>query len=60
VNRAIQGIGRRADIARNNRMAEILSASGDQVPINRLLDVISPKSISEGNKLFRTSSAANK
>jgi len=58
LSRTIQGIGRRADIARNNRMAEILSATGDQVPLNRLLDTIAPKAIREGNKLFRASSAA--
>ncbi|MEH2565669.1 hypothetical protein [Bradyrhizobium sp. AZCC 2289] len=59
VNRMVQGIGRRADIARNNRLAEILSATGDQVPLNRLLDTIAPKAIREGNKLFRASSASN-
>jgi Cell Wall Hydrolase len=58
-SRMIQGIGRRADIARNNRLAEILSATGDQVPINRLLDVIAPKAIREGNKLFRASSSSH-
>jgi hypothetical protein len=60
VNRAIQGIGRRSDIARNNRLAEILSASGDQIPINRLLTTLEPESIREGNKLFRSSASANK
>jgi cell wall hydrolase len=57
-NRLFQTIGRRADIARNNRMAEILSATGDQIPINRLADIIAPKAIRQGNKLFRASTAA--
>jgi hypothetical protein len=60
LNRTIQGIGRRSDIARNNRLAEILSASGDQIPINRLLTTLEPESIREGNKLFRSSASANK
>jgi hypothetical protein len=57
-NRLFQTIGRHADIARNNRMAEILSATGDQIPIDRLADVIAPKAIRQGNKLFRSSAAA--
>jgi hypothetical protein len=39
-------------------MAEILSATGDQIPINRLANVIAPKAIRQGNKLFRSSAAA--
>jgi hypothetical protein len=58
VNRLFQTIGRHSDIARNNRMAEILSSTGDQIPINRLADVIAPKAISQGKKAFRASAAS--
>lgn len=41
-NRLLQSIGRRSDIARNNRLAELLSARGQDIPISRLADLIAP------------------
>jgi cell wall hydrolase len=41
-NRLVQSIGRRSDIARNNRLAEILSATGKDIPIDTLSRLIAP------------------
>ena len=41
-NRLAQMVGRRSDIARNNRLAEILSATGDKIPLETLSRLIAP------------------
>jgi hypothetical protein len=41
-NRLVQSIGRRSDIARNNRLARILSATGQDIPISDLARLIAP------------------
>lgn len=41
-NRLVQGIGRRSDIARNNRLASILSATGEDIPLETLSRLIAP------------------
>jgi hypothetical protein len=41
-NRLVQSIGRRSDIARNNRLAGLLSATGKDIPISDLARLIAP------------------
>jgi Cell Wall Hydrolase len=53
-NRLMQSIGRRSDIARNNRLARILSSTGEDIPISDLARLISPpQSISQRLKSLK-------
>ena len=60
-NRLVQSIGRRSDIARNNRLASILSATGKDIPISELASLISPpQSVGQRLKSFYLPSAVQK